>query len=161
MGIIIFWAALMVTFLVLEFATAGLTSIWFALGALGALISAAVVPDPAVLWWLQVGIFLIISGLTVAFTRPLAKRYFSKDRTATNADRVLEMIGVVRETVDNTAGHGTVYVGGKLWTARSEGTDPIPEEAQVEILRIEGVKLIVRPVKESELVETQGQEISS
>jgi len=62
----------------------------------------------------------------------------------------LEMVGVVREDIDNLAGKGVVFVGGKLWTARAEDNQPIPAETQVEILRIEGVKLIVRPAVKAE-----------
>ena len=144
MNLIVFWAVLMVAFIVIEIATTGLTSIWFALGAAGALISAAVAPTVDLLWF-QVLIFLIISGLTMAFTRPFVKRYATVKETPTNADRVLEMVGIVREPIHNLDGKGTVYVGGKLWTARSEGDVTIGKGVQVDILRIEGVKLIVRP----------------
>ena len=150
-GIIIFWAVLLVAFVVVEFATYGLTSIWFALGALGALISAAV--SPASLW-LQVAIFLVVSGVAIYYTRPLAKRYHKANRTATNANRVLEMVGVVREPVDNLSTQGTVYVGGKLWSARTEEREVIPVGTQVDILRIDGVKLIVRPIGEVKTTET-------
>jgi len=143
MNLVILWAVLLVAFLVIELATAGLTSIWFALGAAGALISAAVAPMPQLLW-LQVIIFLIISGVTMYFTRPLAKKYAQVKKTNTNADRVLEMIGIVREPICNIEGTGTVYVGGKLWTARADQDERIDIDVQVDILRIEGVKLIVR-----------------
>ena len=142
MNPIIFWSVVLVACLVGELTTAGLTSIWFALGAAAALISAAVAPE---LFWLQLTIFTLVSGLSLYFTRPLAKKYFMVKETATNANRVLEMVGVVRETVDNRESKGTVYVNGKLWTARTEGESPIEVGASVDILRIEGVKLIVRP----------------
>ena len=150
MGIIIFWAVLLVAFVVLEFATAGLTSIWFGLGALGALISAAVAPDVI---WLQIVIFLVVSGVALYYTRPLAKRYHKTNRTATNANRVLDMVGIVKEPVDNLSTQGAVYVGGKLWSARAEETEVIPVGAKVDVLRIDGVKLIVRPVREAEATE--------
>ena len=114
------------------------------MGSAGALISAAVAPQPELIW-LQVLIFVVISGVTLYFTRPLVKKYATVKETPTNANRVLDMVGVVRETIHNLDGKGAVYVDGKIWTARSEGEDPIAEGAQVDILRIEGVKLIVRP----------------
>ena len=144
MNLIIFWAALLVIFIVVEVLTVNLVSIWFAIGAVGALISAAVAPTTSLLW-LQVLIFLLISGATMIFTRPFVKRYATVKETATNADRVLEMVGVVRESICNIDGRGTVYVGGKLWTARSGDDSQIEKDTQVDILRIEGVKLIVRP----------------
>ena len=144
MVFIIVWAVLLVAFIVmeLEFFTDGLFWFWFALGAAGALISAALAPQ---MIFLQLVVFLIVSGAAMYFIRPLAKGYFKVKQTATNANRVLEMIGVVRESIDNMEGRGAVHVGGKLWTARSEGNLPISEGTQVDILRIEGVKLIVRP----------------
>ena len=156
MGLIIFWAVLLVAFLVVEFATAGLTSIWFALGALGALISATVAPAGELIW-LQVVIFLLVSGISLYFTRPLVKKYHKTNRTATNASRVLEMTGVVREPVNKLDAHGVVYVDGKLWSARGEGVDLIPVGTPVEILRIDGVKLIVRPAHETEPAEESDQ----
>ena len=144
MNLIIFWAALLVILIVIEIVTVNLVSIWFALGAAGALISAAVAPTMSLLW-LQILIFLLISGVTVIFTRPFVKRYATVKETATNADRVLEMVGVVRESICNIDGKGSVYVGGKLWTARSADDIQIEKDTQVDILRIEGVKLIVKP----------------
>jgi len=141
MGLIIFWAILLVVLVVIELETIQLVSIWFALGAAGALVSAAVASE---LWWMQILVFLAISLISLLFTRPLVKKHIKLKETATNADRVLTMVGIVRETVSDTA--GAVYVGNKLWTARTEpGAEPIPDGAQVETLRIEGVKLIVRP----------------
>ena len=147
MQLIIFWAVLFVAFLVIEFATAGLTSIWFALGAAGALISAAVAPNTQMLW-LQVVIFLLISGVTMYFTRPLVKKHLKVKETPTNADRVLSMIGTVREEVGTLDATGVVFVGGKLWSARAQGENTIPVGSQVKILRIEGAKLIVVPFEE-------------
>lgn len=137
------WLAILIIFLIGEAITAALTSIWFAAGALAALVCAAVAPD---LFWLQLVWFIVISALALLFTRPLAKRYFNeKSMKATNADRVLEMTGLVKEKVDNLRGTGLVYVGGKDWTARSETGEIIPTDTQVKIVRIEGVKLIVEP----------------
>jgi len=143
MGLIIFWAVLLVVLVVIELETVQLVSIWFALGAAGALISAAVAPRMSLLW-LQLLIFLVVSGVSLYLTRPFVKKHVRIKQTATNADRVLAMIGTVRETVSSIDNTGTVYVGNKLWTARPEaGEADIPVGAQVDILRIEGVKLIV------------------
>lgn len=158
MELIILWAVLLVLFIVIEVVTSGLTSIWLALGAAGALISAAVAPQSQLLL-LQIAIFLVISGVSLYFTRPLVKKYAKVEEIPTNANRALEMIGIVRETVHNIDGKGTVYVDGKLWTARSEGDAPIEVGAQVDILRIEGVKLIVRPHVTAEAEEIQAESV--
>ena len=151
MNMVIFWAVLLVLFLAGEFATTGLISIWFAIGAAAAVISAVVAPD---LVLLQVIIFLVVSAAALIFTRPLVKKYHKTNRTATNANRVLDMVGIVREPVDSLSIQGTVYVGGKLWSARTEeGAPSIPVGTQVDILQIDGNKLIVRPVTRENIEE--------
>ena len=74
------------------------------------------------------------------------KRLLHKDVTATNADSVLGQTARVTESIDNTVPTGAVYVGGMTWTARSESGQPIPRNAQVKIVRMEGVRLFVEPV---------------
>jgi membrane protein implicated in regulation of membrane protease activity len=137
----LFWLIIFVILIVVEAVTVSLTSIWFAAGALAALISAAF-SAPI---WLQVIWFIVVSGVTLYFTRPLAKRYLNAKRLATNADRVLESVCIVTEEIDNIAGTGTVSVGGKLWTARSKTGEKISMGEMVKAVSIEGVKLIVVP----------------
>ena len=133
------WLAIMVLLFVLEAATAGLTCIWFALGALAALI-VSLIADTI---WLEVVCFLAVSLLTLWLTRPLALRYLNGRRVATNADRVVGAEGVVTERIDNIAGTGAVRLDGREWTARSETGAEIEPGAVVIAKRIEGVKLIV------------------
>ena len=135
----IVWLVLMVLLFIIEAATAGLTVIWFALGALAALIAALFGAQI----WLQVLWFLVVSIATLWFTRPLALKYLNGRSVATNADRVVGMEGVVCEDIDNLAGTGAVKLDGKEWTARSAGGENIPSGAVVKGVRIEGVKLIV------------------
>ena len=135
----IVWLALMVLLLILEAATAGLTSIWFALGALAALIASLF----GGALWLQLVWFFAVSLLTLWLTRPLALKYLNSRRVATNADRVIGAEAVVTEDIDNIAGSGAVKLDGKEWTARSAGGENIPSGAVVKGVRIEGVKLIV------------------
>ena len=112
----IVWLALMVLLLIIEAATAGLTCIWFALGALAALIAALFGAQI----WLQALWFLAVSLLSLWLTRPLALKYLNSRKVATNADRVVGAEGVVTEAIDNIAGTGAVKLDGKEWTARSE-----------------------------------------
>jgi len=141
---VIVWAAAAVVFLIVEAATFGLASIWFAIGALAALIS-ALFHAPI---WLQALWFVLVSGVTLWLTRPLAMKYVNNKRQATNADRVLGMEGYVTEAIDNLSGKGAVSVGGKLWSARSENGEAIAKGTLVRAMRIEGVKLIVLPAAE-------------
>jgi len=138
------WLAALVLFTILEAATVNLVSVWFAVGSLAALI-AAVCGGPL---WLQIALFLAVSGAVLAFVRPLAKKLVSTRRRPTNADRVIGRVCTVTEDVDNIAGRGAVFVDGKTWTARSAGGAPIPKGTLVRPLAIEGVKLMVAPVTE-------------
>ena len=135
----IVWLVLMVLLFIIEAATAGLTVIWFALGALAALIAALFGAQI----WLQVLWFLVVSIATLWFTRPLALKYLNGRSVATNADRVVGMEGVVCEDIDNLAGTGAVKLDSKEWTARSDSGANIPSGSVVKVRRIEGVKLIV------------------
>ena len=135
----IVWLVLMVLLFIIEAATAGLTVIWFALGALAALIAALFGAQI----WLQVLWFLVVSIATLWFTRPLALKYLNGRSVATNADRVVGMEGVVCEDIDNLAGTGAVKLDGKEWTARSDSGANIPSGSVVKVRRREGVKLIV------------------
>ena len=133
------WLALLILFSVGEAVTVGLTSIWFAVGSLGALLCALVGGGV----WLQVGVFLALSGVTLALVRPLAKKFLSPGYSATNADRVIGQEAVVTQTIDNLHGQGQVNIAGQTWTARSQDDTVIPEGTLVRVLRIEGVKVFV------------------
>ena len=135
------WAVLSAVFLGAEALSLGLVSIWFALGALGALLAEVLGAPP----WLQIVLFIAVSAATLAMTRPLVKKFINGKTQATNADRALGMKAVAREDIDNLAGAGTVSLDGKIWSARSADGGTIPAGATVRVERIEGVKLIVRP----------------
>lgn len=137
----IVWAAVMLVFLIIEGATAGLTCIWFAIGALAGLIE-ALFGAPL---WLQIVWFFVISVVTLYFTRPLVKKYVNSKSQPTNADMVIGKEALVTEAIDNVEGAGAVAVGGKVWTARSDNGSPVEVGKIVTVLRIEGVKLIVSP----------------
>lgn len=146
MTITTLWLIVMVLFLVVEAATVGLVCIWFAVGALAALIAALLGAEI----WLQIVLFLVVSAVALYFTRPLAKKYINAKVEPTNADMVIGKECRVTEAIDNIAGTGAVYVDGKTWTARSESDEVIPEGALVTAKSIDGVKLIVAaPEKET------------
>ncbi|MBE6967760.1 MAG: NfeD family protein [Oscillospiraceae bacterium] len=140
---LIVWGVLFVAFLVIEGVTAGLTSIWFALGALVAFI-AALCHGPI---WLQIALFAVVSVVVLYLTRPLVKKYINSRAKPTNADRVIGQIGLVEEDIDNIEAAGAVRIGGKVWTARSADGSPIAKGTLVRAEKIEGVKLIVSPAE--------------
>ena len=136
----VIWLIAMVVFLIVEGIVPGLVSIWFAIGALAALLSAVMRAQ----LWLQIVWFLLVSVITLALTRPLAKKYVNSRTQPTNADRLLGKECVVREPIDNVLGTGAVAVDGKVWTARLDEDGLTAREGEVVVARrIEGVKLIV------------------
>lgn len=140
----IVWLVLLLLFAATEAATVGLTSVWFAVGSLGALICALAGGNI----WLQIGIFIVLSLVCLLALRPLAKKYLNNRVEATNADRVIGQEAQVTQDIDNIRGVGAVTIGGISWTARSEHDTPIPAGTMVRVLRIEGVKVMVEEVKE-------------
>ena len=137
------WLILLIVFGVGEAVSVGLTSAWFALGSLAALICTMLGGGI----WLQVAVFVVVSAVALALVRPLAKKYLVPNYAATNADRVIGQQAVVLQEIDNLKGQGQVTIAGQTWTARSESGAVLTEGTQVRVLRIEGVKVFVTPVE--------------
>lgn len=146
MGLEIIWLIVLVVCLVVEIATLGLTSIWFAGGALLAFL-VALIGGPL---WLQILIFIVASVVLLIFTRSTAVKYFNKNRSKTNVDSVIGKQAIVTVTIDNIKGMGRIVTEGMEWTARSLDSTVIEEGAIVVIEKIEGVKAIVRIKEEGE-----------
>lgn len=142
MSMTTFWIIAMVVFLVIEAVTVGIVSVWFAIGALFAMVTAMLGAN----LWVQIAVFLVVSAVTLYFTRPLVKKYVNNKVEPTNADMLIGKECRVVETIDNLAGTGAVYVDGKTWTARTVDEEIIPEGQLVKAERIEGVKLIVSKI---------------
>ena len=139
----ILWIVLLIGAVVVEIITMGLTSIWFAGGALVALIAAAL-HGPI---WLQIACFVVVSVLLLTFTRPIAVKYLNKDRVRTNAESIVGKQAIVISEVDNLQGIGQVSVGGQEWSARSVADDEkLAPGCVVEVVAISGVKLICKKV---------------
>lgn len=139
-----YWLVILAVLIVIEIISLGLTTVWFAVGALVAYL-AGLLGAPLLL---QIAYFFIVSFVLLFFTRPLAVRYFNKDREKTNIESIIGMRGVVTETIDNLNQKGGVSLGGKEWTARSENEEIIEKGTTVKAVAISGVKLIV--TKQSE-----------
>ena len=146
MSLAIIWLIVLVVCLVAEIATLGLTSIWFAGGALLAMII-AMIGGPL---WLQVLVFLVASIVLLIVTRPIAAKYFNKNREKTNVNSKLGKQAIVTVTIDNLKGEGQIVTEGMEWTARSLDSTVIEEGSVVTIEKIEGVKAIVSIRKEGE-----------
>lgn len=138
------WLCAAVLFGVVEAATAGLVSVWFAVGSVGAFFAAL----GGLSVTLQLVIFAAVSAASLAVTRPLVARFGRSRHIPTNLDRVIGRTATVTEDINNDAAAGAVYVDGKTWTARSAGGEVIPAGSRVEIERMEGVKLFVKKSEE-------------
>ncbi len=140
------WLALVIVFFIAELISLGLTSIWFALGALVAGI-AAIFGAPV---WLQCLLFILVSAIALASTRKLAKRFLDNRLEKTNAESMIGKTSVVIEPVDNANGTGKIKIRDIEWTARSVNeTQVIPKDTKVMIRDIQGVKCMVEPIEES------------
>ena len=139
----IVWLVLMVVFLAAEASTVSMVSLWFAAGALIALLT-ALAGGPA---WLQTLLFLAVSAGLLLALRPLVKKYLSPKLTATNVDSVVGTTGLVTAAIDNVSAVGQVKLGAMEWTARSTSGQPIPVGTRVKVDRIEGVKAFVSPAE--------------
>lgn len=144
------WGIAILVFLIVEGATFGITSIWFSLGSLAALIS-SIFGAPI---WLQIMWFIVVSGVTVWIARPFVKKHVNAKHQPTNADRVIGKLGVVTEEINNLAGTGAVHISGKVWTARAVEDGIIREGITVQAVSIEGVKLMVTlPQTEEDIIQ--------
>ena len=136
----IIWLVILIVLLVIEVITLGLSTIWFAGGALAAFIAALLGANVAV----QVVLFLAVSIILLIFTRPVVMRMLNKHKTATNAESLIGEQAIVTQTINNLMGRGEVFINALEWMARSQqDNDTIEKDTVVRILRIDGVKLIV------------------
>ena len=141
----LFWLVAMVVFLLVEASTVTLVSTWFAIGSLAAALVAATGAGIG----FQAAVFLLVSAVCLTALRPLVRKYIKPKLTKTNVDAVVGSTGLVTVAIDNVMAQGQVKLGAMYWTARSESGEPIPEGTLVKAVRIEGVKAIVFPVKET------------
>ena len=140
----IFWMVLLIGFIFIESSTVSLVSSWFAVGALAAIIGAALGAE----MWLQVVLFLGVSGVCLVLLRPIVKKHFTPKLVKTNVDSVIGTKGYTTIAIDNLIGAGQVKLGAMYWTARSTSGEPIPEGTLVQVDRIEGVKVFVSLAEE-------------
>ena len=139
------WLGLLILFLVIEIATVGLTTIWMAGGALGALILDLAGLN---LWW-QIGAFLVVSFTMLVFTRPFVVKYINSHHEKTNYEGIIGKVVRITEKVDNLQQTGTAVLNGLEWTTRAERDDVILDPGDLaKVVNISGVKLIVKKYEE-------------
>ena len=144
----IIWLALMVVFLIVEASTVVMVSLWFAAGSMAALL-VSLLGAPI---WLQVALFLAVSGVLLASLRPMVRKHFTPRLQRTNVDAIVGSQGYVTADIDNVAATGSVRLGAMEWTARSTTGAPVSKGTLVKVDKIEGVKAFVTAVEVTAVV---------
>lgn len=143
----IYWLIGIAVFLVIEIVTLGLTTIWFAGGALVAFFLSLVFDNLI----LEFAVFIVISLVLLFFTRPVAAKFFNGQRVKTNYEGLIGKKAKVTGRIDNQNACGQVILNGQEWTARAVNDRDIIEVDEVVVVKdISGVKLIVEVEKEEE-----------
>lgn len=137
----IFWLILFVILLIIEILTMGLTTVWFAGGALVAFFLAFAGFELPV----QIIAFLLVSIVLLSITRPIAIKFFNQERQKTNVERLIGQKAIVLEPIDTIRATGRVEVNGMEWSAKSEDVENIIDSGEIVVIQdIQGVKLIVK-----------------
>ena len=139
------WLVAVIVFLVVEISTVTLTSIWFAAGALTAMLVAMFNGN----MYVQIIAFIIVAMGLLYATKPWSRKFIDTKKESTNADRAIGKHVRVIERISNLDQTGRVMYNGIDWTARTEDDNIVIEQGElVQVLRIAGVKLIVERVEE-------------
>ena len=145
-GMFILWIIVLAATILIEAATMGLTTIWFSGGALAAMLVEMLGGNI----YLQIIVFLVVSLILLYFTRPVAIKYFNKEREKTNLDSLLGKQAVVTSSIHNLSETGQIMLDGKEWTARSNDPSISFEAGEiVRVVSIKGVKLMVEAIEKS------------
>ena len=145
----IIWLVLMVICLVVEALTVSMVTLWFAAGAVVALLLSLLHLQV----WVQVVVFFVVSIALLACMRPMFRRHVAPKLTPTNVDAIVGTRAVVTAEIDNVCAAGQVKLNGMDWSARSATGEIIPAGTQVRVERVEGVKLFVTPVEKRTKIE--------
>ena len=137
------WFALTVILLIAEAATVTVISLWFAAGALAAMVTALLGAG----LWIQAVVFVLVSAAALTALRPLVRKHLTPKLTATNIDSVIGSVGIVTGTIDNLNATGQVKLNGMEWSARSTSGDMLETGTKVRVDKIEGVKVFVSPAE--------------
>ena len=140
----IVWLGIFVLAIVIEAVTADLVTIWFAIGGVIALIISFI---PGVQWWIEIIVFMVISVATLLCLRPIATKLLKRNIVSSNVDEMIHKKGKMIKGCDEI-NHGEVKINGVVWTAiSSDEHQAIKEGTLVEVLAVDGNKLVVKEVK--------------
>lgn len=142
------WLGIAIVLGIVEVCTAQLVSIWFVIGAFVTAVCAATFLREYI--FLQIIVFIAVSVIALLLTKPVVKKLKSFNKTKTNADRNIGKTAIVIADIDNTSATGLVEVNGSRWSARASKGEKISAGTTVKVEEIQGVKLIVTPLANSE-----------
>src|SRR5699024_1933008 len=137
----VFWLIAAGVFFIIEMATIGFLVFWLGIGALLAMVTSFLTDSILI----QVLVFVITSTLLLIFTRPLVNKFIKIPKEVkTNAYSIIGKKGIVISNINNIEGSGQIKIDGDVWSAKSATDEDIPENTEVEIVEIDGVKAVVK-----------------
>lgn len=137
----VFWLIAAGVFFIIEMATIGFLVFWFGIGALLAMVTSFMTDSILI----QALVFIITSTLLLIFTKPLVDKFIKIPKEVkTNAYSIIGKKGIVISKINNIEGIGQIKIDGEVWSAKSATDEDIPENTEVEIVEIDGVKAVVK-----------------
>lgn len=138
------WLILAGIFLILEAMTTGFLVFWLSIGSLIAMIVSFFIPDII----FQTSIFVLASTILIFATKPFVNKFVNnKKSVSTNVYTLNGKKAIVIEDINPSEGKGLIKVNGETWSAVCDNNITIPKDSEVEIVKIEGVKAFVNPIK--------------
>ena len=145
----IFWLIAAGIFFIIEMATIGFLVFWLGIGAILAMLTSFITDSILI----QSLVFVITSTLLLVFTRPLVDKFIKVPKEIkTNAYSIIGKKGIVISKINNIEGTGQIKIGGEVWSAKSFENEDIPENTEIEIVEIDGVKAVVKEIKNNSTV---------
>jgi len=138
-----FWLIAAGIFFIIEMATVSFLIFWFGVGALITMVISFFISNV----YIQAIIFTITSTLLIFLTKPLVNKFINKDKSVvTNAFSVIGRKGIVIKEINPSVGTGQIRVNGEIWSAKTLSDDIIQENAEIEVVQIDGVKAVVKEI---------------
>ena len=138
-----FWLIIAGLFFIIEIATVGFLIFWLGIGALLAMLTSFITNNLV----LQTVVFVVSSAILIPLTKPLVDKFINKKTVPTSSYSLIGKQGIVIADINSLEATGLVKVNGETWSAKSDSGEPISKDTQIEVLAIDGVKVIVKPIK--------------
>ena len=137
------WLIAAGVFFIAEIATTGFLIFWLGIGALLAMITSFITSNIII----QTIVFVVSSCILIPLTKPLADKFIAKKTVPTNSYSLINKHGIVTIDINPIEGVGQVKVNGEIWSAKTEDESLIEKGTEIELIKIDGVKLVVSPIK--------------